>query len=97
MPADLQAVLAKDPLHVLTEQDARLVWSARRLLLPFATALPKFLKAVEWSKREAVQEAYTLLHKWARPLPTDALQLLDSHFPDPKVRCVAPPLQQFSA
>ena len=47
------------------------------------------LRAVPWSSRESVAEAYALLSLWA-PIPPDvALQLLDSHFPDPKVRAHA--------
>lgn len=89
LPDSVRTIVGKDPLYELTEKDKEAVWSARAQLLAFPSALPKFLKAVPWHKRDAVQEAYLLLTQWAPPSPTEALQLLDSHFADPKVRAYA--------
>lgn len=89
LPANLRAIANKDPLYELNEADKKVMWEARTQLLPFSSALAEFLKAVPWGSREAVQEAYMLLNQWATPTPEEALQLLDSHFPDPKVRAYA--------
>jgi len=86
---ELRAIADKDPLYELTEADKKLMWENRTALLPFSSSLSEFLKAVPWGSREAVQEAYMLLYQWALPTPEEALQLLDSHYPDPKVRAYA--------
>jgi hypothetical protein len=51
--------------------------------------LPKFLLSVDWFDSLAVAEAYRLLYQWELPTYIEALQLLDSRFPDPKVRAYA--------
>jgi CRP-like cAMP-binding protein len=89
LPMELQEIVTKDPLYELSPRDKELMWSNRVALLPFSGALAEFLKAVPWGKRDAVQEAYLLLAQWAPPSPVEALSLLDSHFPDPKVRAYA--------
>jgi CRP-like cAMP-binding protein len=86
---ELQVILQRDPLYRLSERERSVVWAARTLLTPISSALPKFLKSIDWSKREHVQEAYSVLTQWTQPTPTEALQLLDSAFPDPKVRAYA--------
>ena len=89
LSSELQTILLRDPLYVLSERERAVVWAARIPLTAFPSALPKFLKSIDWSKRELVQEAYAILTQWTQPSPTEALQLLDSAFPDPKVRAYA--------
>jgi Phosphoinositide 3-kinase family, accessory domain (PIK domain)/Phosphatidylinositol 3- and 4-kinase len=89
VPAVVRQILAKDALAELTPTDRKFLWDHRMLLSHHRTALPKVLRAVNWADRSSVQQAYRLLHIWAVPGPLEALQLLDSQFPDPKVRAYA--------
>lgn len=52
-------------------------------------ALPKLLRCVQWSNREAVREMHTLLTVWKKLSAAEALMLLDLAFPDPSVRAFA--------
>ena len=94
--APLRDVLARDPLAPLADADKVALWGARHALPSSAPqALPKFLRSVPWANREAVVEAHALLAVWPPLPPEAALQLLDVHFPDPRVRawavgCLAP-------
>ena len=48
--------------------------------------LPKLLRAIDWGDRRQVLEIYKLMYIWSEPNSVQALQLLDAHYPDPKVR-----------
>lgn len=48
-----------------------------------------YLTAVDWTKPDEVGETYRMLRKWAKPMPEDALPLLDVHFADESVRLFA--------
>jgi phosphatidylinositol-4,5-bisphosphate 3-kinase len=85
----LARIEAYDPLRRLNEAETTLVWRHRSFLTSSARALPKFLLSVPWNNADAVQEAHRLLDVWQRPTPIDALQLLDTQFPDPRVRAYA--------
>jgi hypothetical protein len=89
VPESVRAIILQDPLDHMSDEERGRVWGARTLLTPFARALPKFVLSVPWGSRDAVQEAYALLSTWAQPSATEALQLLDEQFPDPKVRAFA--------
>ena len=89
LPSAVAELLSRDPLADLSTSDMSLLWSVRYTLASMPAALPKFLRSVPWANRDAVAEAHALVAAWA-PLPPEvALQLLDSHFPDPKVRAHA--------
>lgn len=53
----LEAVLAKDPLVILTQDQKDLVWNSRRELLSVPRALPKVLLSVDWTNMEMSKEA----------------------------------------
>ena len=78
-----------DPIASMTAQDKEMVWRLRYTLMSEPNYLPKFLLSVNWFSAEAVTEAYRLLYKWEIPRYVQALQLLDSHYPDPRVRAYA--------
>ena len=84
-----QEILSRDVLTSLSDADKALVWESRYLLTHYPSALAKLLHSVKWNVRESVYEVYHLLHMWKAPSPVEALQLLDFHFPDPKVRAFA--------
>eukprot|EP01138_Halocafeteria_seosinensis_P005538 gb/GECG01005661.1/.p1 GENE.gb/GECG01005661.1/~~gb/GECG01005661.1/.p1 ORF type:complete len:1533 (+),score=231.60 gb/GECG01005661.1/:1-4599(+) len=79
----------REPLYSMTVDEKSLVWRCRYFLLRYSSALPKFLLSVPWDNCVAVEEAYMLMLQWTILQPSDALQLLDIKFPDPKVRALA--------
>lgn len=85
----LLACVKTDPLVKLTDQDRTFIWSSRHSLVEDPELLPATLLSVNWSDRAEVMEAYRLLHIWRQPTYLQALQLLSSHFTDPKVRAYA--------
>lgn len=87
--AKLDQIIRADPLDKIAEEDQELVWKYREKLTNNPQALPKFLRSVKWKNPAAVYEAHRLLDQWETPSPLDALQLLDSHFADEKVRTFA--------
>ena len=76
-------------MHALTEDECRLLWAKREVLVSNPKALPKFLLTVNWGNHDDVREGYRLLKTWAPMPPLEALQLLSVRFPDPKVRSYA--------
>ncbi|CAF1453833.1 unnamed protein product [Adineta steineri] len=73
----------------LTEQSRAELWDRRYECMHVPEALPRWLKCVNWSKRDDVLEAYKVVENWPTknidPLMT-ALELLDIDYPDPFVR-----------
>ncbi|CAF4364062.1 unnamed protein product, partial [Adineta steineri] len=73
----------------LTEQSRAELWDRRYECMHVPEALPRWLKCVNWSKRDDVLEAYKVVENWPTknidPLMT-ALELLDVDYPDPFVR-----------
>lgn len=78
-----------DPIASMTASDKDTLWKMRYTLIHQPAYLPKFLLAVDWFNNEAVAEAYRLLYQWEIPHYVQALQMLDSHYPDPRVRAYA--------
>jgi len=78
-----------DPIASMTEEDKQMVWKMRYALTVEPIYLPKFLLAVNWFDNDAVSEAYRLMYKWEIPSYVQALQMLDQHYPDPRVRAYA--------
>lgn len=84
--AGLEAVLAKDSLQDLNEEEKRLLFICRDHYKSLPSALPMFLRAVDWSRPILVSEARKMLQSWSRMPPTEGLLLLDAEFPDEEVR-----------
>lgn len=73
----LQAILKSDPLTELSDEVKLVLWTNRYLLAHYPSAITKFLHSVKWNSREAVYQAYHLLHVWKPPTPVEALQVCD--------------------
>lgn len=86
---ELETIIQFSLLRKLDDREKRLVWEHRQLLTNYPRALPKLLQSVQWDKPDDVAEVHMLLYMWRRMEPVDALQLLDSRFPDPKIRAYA--------
>ena len=84
--AGLESVLAKDSLQDLDAAEKQLLFICRDHYRTLPSALPMFLRAVDWSRPVQVAEAHRLLQIWARMPPTEGLLLLDAEFPDEEVR-----------
>ena len=83
---ELERIIYNTALQELSDKEQQTVWNARDRLTKIALSLPKVLLSVKWDQPHIVSEMHTLLYMWERMEPLDALQLLDSRFPDPKVR-----------
>ncbi|RYG43301.1 GAF domain-containing protein, partial [archaeon] len=89
LPSAVSDIINRDVLHPLSPAEQMVLWNARSVLTTFPQALPFFLQAVPWASRDCVREAYALLDEWKAPAPEAAMLLLDSHYPDPRVRAKA--------
>eukprot|EP00743_Colponemidia_sp_Colp-15_P005837 GILK01006272.1.p1 GENE.GILK01006272.1~~GILK01006272.1.p1 ORF type:complete len:1076 (+),score=202.77 GILK01006272.1:69-3230(+) len=86
---DLARIISKDPLHILTVPEKRLLLAHRKYILFNPKALSKYLSAVDWADVEAVKEVYRSLQLWETPNYIDAMELLDGRFADVRVRSYA--------
>ncbi|CAL8242415.1 unnamed protein product [Merluccius merluccius] len=89
-----EAILAKDPLHPLSPEDKELLWHFRHECIRHPRAYPKLLASVCWGRQEDVQAAHSMLERssaWdSSGLDVGlALQLLDCHYSDARVRSLA--------
>eukprot|EP00762_Andalucia_godoyi_P004690 ANDGO_03641.mRNA.1 Phosphatidylinositol 3-kinase 2 len=88
--ADIDVLVARDPLYELTIEDRKLLWENRYYIARHAPkALPKFLIAVDFSSQFQIQEAYRLLHAWPQGAPVTALALMDFKYVNPQIRALA--------
>uniref|UniRef100_A0A1B0AAP7 Phosphatidylinositol 3-kinase catalytic subunit type 3 n=1 Tax=Glossina pallidipes TaxID=7398 RepID=A0A1B0AAP7_GLOPL len=74
------------PTYVLNTEEQDLLWKFRFYLSSHKKALTKFLKCINWETVAEVQQALSLLSKWAPMDVEDALELLSPGFKDPEVR-----------
>lgn len=85
----LMEIVAYPSGHYLTIEEQDLVWKYRFFLSQYKKALAKFLQCVHWEKEEEVKQALDLLQQWVTMDTEDALELLGSAYPHPKVRSYA--------
>ena len=79
-------LIHQDPLYKMSQKEQKMLWDNRHILGCVPAALPKVLQVVDWTKPEMVIEMLRLMSTWA-PLPgSEALQLLDAHYPAREVR-----------
>ncbi|ETO33864.1 hypothetical protein RFI_03235 [Reticulomyxa filosa] len=71
-------------------EEKQLIWMARDLLWHDPSALPAFLRSVNWTSRLHIAEAHKYLKTWTQPLFfSDALEFLDYRYADITVREMA--------
>eukprot|EP01084_Bolivina_argentea_P022881 42554_1 len=79
--------LARDLICEITENEKKLMWRARDQLVSMPSALPIFLKCVNWRDLSCRAETYQYLREWQPPTYLeDALELLGPQFIDTRVR-----------
>ncbi|KDO34064.1 hypothetical protein SPRG_01338 [Saprolegnia parasitica CBS 223.65] len=85
--ATLAALEHVDMLHTLTQREKTVLWQARHQCTATPALLPVFLRSINWSSRDAIEEARRLVALWT--LDDDAaslLQVLGHDVPDPMLR-----------
>lgn len=86
---ELDVIISSDPLTKLTPPQMELLWNFRQYCSTVPEALPKLLRCVDWGDLEKVTEVHRLLMVWMPITLEVALELLDYHFADEKVRTLA--------
>ena len=80
-------IMNRELIHPISDEEKDLIWSNREELASMPSALPTFLRCVDWRQSSYRQETYNLLRKWPnQPFPEDALELLGFEFADNRVR-----------
>jgi hypothetical protein len=82
----LNRIVGYPPTQALTESEKQLLWQFRYHLSTRASALTKFLKAVDWSDASEAERAVDLMHQWEPIDIADALELLSKSFTHEAVR-----------
>ncbi|XP_074649742.1 phosphatidylinositol 3-kinase catalytic subunit type 3-like isoform X2 [Tubulanus polymorphus] len=82
----LNVIVNYPPTKNLTTEEQDLVWKFRFYLSTQKKALIKFLKSVNWTVQQEVNQALELLYKWIPMDVEDALELLSPHFTHKAVR-----------
>ncbi|XP_068611237.1 phosphatidylinositol 4,5-bisphosphate 3-kinase catalytic subunit gamma isoform [Brachionichthys hirsutus] len=88
------AIVDTDPLHPLSPEDKELLWHFRHECVRDPRAYPKLLGSVRWGNQEDVLETHRLLERsaaWDKSTVDVglAMQLLDCHYSDARVRSMA--------
>src|SRR3990167_460736 len=82
----IDRIISKDPLYHLSQEERSMFWKQRKYCTTTTASLPKLLVSAPFNNRACVQEMHRLLADWEPLDALDALELLDSRFPDAKVR-----------
>ncbi|GAM27069.1 hypothetical protein SAMD00019534_102440 [Acytostelium subglobosum LB1] len=82
----LTAIIEKDPLSDLTQEEQDLCWKHRFYCKHIPKSTAKVILSVPWNTPACVQELYHLLADWSAMEPVDCLELLSSKFLDTEVR-----------
>ena len=86
---ELSMIMSYPPTHVLSPEEADLVWKFRYSLTRDKRALTKFVKSVNWSDQSESKQAIQVLGRWTEIDVDDALELLGPSFDNSAVRSYA--------
>ncbi|KAG5995852.1 hypothetical protein E4U43_002955 [Claviceps pusilla] len=86
---ELNLIMSYSPTHVLSPEEADLVWKFRYHLTRDKRALTKFVKSVNWTDQSESKQAIQVLGRWTEIDVDDALELLGPSFDNPAVRSYA--------
>lgn len=78
-----------DPLKKLSTDDKNALYRYRNDLSDISSFLPLVLSSIDYTLPTQVHEIPSILSKWAKPTPSEALSLLDSEYADHRVRAYA--------
>eukprot|EP01084_Bolivina_argentea_P069040 125670_1 len=80
-------IISRNVLEDINYMEKTLIWKARDTLVKMSSALPVFLKCVDWRDKHARTVAYKYLCKWESPVFLEnVLELLGYEFMDTRVR-----------
>jgi phosphatidylinositol-4,5-bisphosphate 3-kinase len=82
----LLQIYESDVLYRPDASQKELLWQHRHWAMRFPKALPKVLLCVNWTSKDMVEEAVSLLDGWTKPSAEIALCLLDAAFGESRVR-----------
>ena len=80
-------VITRDLISEISDEEKDLMWAAKDELVAMPSALPTFLKCVDWRDQYFRAETYQALRRWQPPIYLeDALELLSYELMDTRVR-----------
>jgi len=83
----LTEILKKDRFTKLNDEESRLLWQLRlECMERYPESLPKVLSVVNWSDNKEVAMVHSLITAWPNIEPDRAMELLNVHYADLKVR-----------
>jgi len=83
----LNEILNKDRFTKLNDEESRLLWQLRlECMERYPESLPKVLSVVNWADNKDVAMVHSLITAWPNIEPDRAMQLLNVHYADLKVR-----------
>ncbi|EFA86096.1 phosphatidylinositol-4,5-diphosphate 3-kinase [Heterostelium album PN500] len=83
------SIIRVDPLSDLSREKYQQLWSLRQYAIHVPQILPRLMLSVPWTNPAAVDEIHSLISRWPRLTPYDALALLDAKNVDYYVRTYA--------
>ena len=78
-----------NPLEPLSNEEKNILWKYRYELIQYPSILPHVLSCIDYTSPSQILEIPSLLNKWKKLSPTDALCLLDSQYADSTIRSYA--------
>lgn len=86
---ELNLIMSYTPTHILSSEEADLVWKFRYHLTRDKRALTKFVKSVNWNDQSESKQAIHVIGRWTEIDIDDALELLGPSFENRDVRSYA--------
>ncbi|KAL7909902.1 kinase-like domain-containing protein [Trichoderma velutinum] len=86
---ELNVIMSYPPTHILSPEEADLVWKFRYHLTKDKRGLAKFVKSVNWNDQGELKQAVQVLSRWTEIDVDDALGMLGPSFDNPTVRSYA--------
>ncbi|UKZ56439.1 hypothetical protein TrVGV298_010275 [Trichoderma virens] len=86
---ELNVIMSYPPTHILSPEEADLVWKFRYHLTKDKRGLAKFVKSVNWNDQSELKQAVQVLSRWTEIDVDDALGMLGPSFDNPTVRSYA--------
>lgn len=80
--ADMKKLLDTDPISTLVAIDKTKIFECREHYMKISTALPIFLRSVDWLHPLQVNEVLKLLKGWEKMSDEEAISLIDAKFAD---------------
>jgi len=77
-----ESIIKLDPLSDISKDKYSQLWALRHYSMLFPQVLPRLMLSVPWTQATAVDEAHSLISRWPKLKPYDALELLDAKHAD---------------